>query len=128
MARCTKADQCRARCTNLRQLQGLTGRGSLHNRHCQSKRIWPAATASAPYGNLHADCTISTHAELGTAQVAAQGELRQREVPQQALAGAYALATKLLPHVQGTRALLQCKQQMGSLWQRQSVAEKRSQQ
>ena len=54
----------------LRQLQGLAGRGSLHNRHCQSKRIWPAATASASYGQLCAGCMISAHAEPGTAQVA----------------------------------------------------------
>ena len=51
-------------------MQGLAGRGSLHNRHCQSKRIWPAATASASYGQLCAGCMISAHAEPGTAQVA----------------------------------------------------------
>ena len=61
----------------LMQLQGLAGRGSLHNRHCQSKRIWPAATASTSYGQLCEGCMISAHAKPGTAQVAAQGALRQ---------------------------------------------------
>ena len=42
----------------------------MHNRHCRSKCIWPAATASASYGQLCAGCMISAHAELGTAQVA----------------------------------------------------------
>ena len=114
----------------LRQLQGLAGQGSLHNRHCQSKRIWPAATASASYGQLCAGCMISAHAEPGTVQVAAQGALRQPQgvAGGGALARACALATTLLPRVQGARALLQCKQQMYSLWQRQTGTEKRSQQ
>ena len=41
----------------LMQLQGLAGRGSWHNRHCQSKHIWPAATGSASYGQLCAGCS-----------------------------------------------------------------------
>ena len=48
----------------------LQARGSLHSRHCQSKHIWPAATASASYGQLCAGCMISAHAESGTVQVA----------------------------------------------------------
>ena len=84
MAKCTKAGQ---------GAKAVAG-GSLHNRHCQSKRIWSAATASASYGQLCAGCMISAHAEPGTAQVAAQGAL------------------KLPPRVQGMHTLLQCKQQM----------------
>ena len=55
---------------------------------------------------------ISAHAKPSTVQVAGDSCKVWGEVPHQTLAG-----EELLPHVQGTHTLLQCKQQMGSLRQ-----------
>ena len=117
MARCTKAAQCRARCTNAVAGPGRPGEFAqqalpeqAHLASCHSKCVILPVVC-----RLHDQCSCQAGHCAGGRGHYGGCRVWQGEALQQALAGACALAMELPPHVQGTRILLQCRQQMDSL-------------